>query len=451
MTPLLSFAALLPRLLLGFLIVHTIWNAKDGKSLLIKVFLSAAVGFGVSSLLGFIWIWIGLPLSAYAWLEAIAVTLLTVWLLFKNRSQLHLPNMDIKSERLWAGGLAVGAVFYILNMALYGLQFPHGRPDAWINWNVVSRFIYLGGADWQGTFLRQFDHPDYPFFLPMTNAINWVFLGSTTRWGPFAFHLTLSLFAAGTLFALVNSFRRFKQAALAAMFFIALPFTVDQSMRQYADLLLAYLMLAGGGLTVMYLQNKDIRVVMLVGLLVGLCGWAKNEGLMAIVGFSLVWALIGFKIEDRLALKQYALGLAFPLIIIVLFKIFLAPSNDLVSGQGSLLEKVLDWERYSIILQRGITTLWRFGGTPVSFVGVLIAYAILAGRSMQRFTGMWVFGALIGFQLLVYFAVYLSTPHDLVWHLSTSLDRLYLHVLLLAFLWFFIWLKSPQELLPKES
>jgi hypothetical protein len=57
----------------------------------------------------------------------------------------------------------------------------------------------------------------------------------------------------------------------------------------------------------------------------------------------------------------------------------------------------------------------------------------------------------IGFQLAVYFGIYLLTPLDLDYHLRTSLDRLYMHVLPLALLGIFLWLKSPQELLSKES
>ncbi|MBN8656647.1 MAG: hypothetical protein J0M11_13005, partial [Anaerolineae bacterium] len=232
MTLLLSFIALLPRIFLGFFIVHSIWNAVDGKSLLVKIFLSAGVGFGVSSLLGFLWIWIVLPLTIYAWVESIVAIILMVWLLIQNRNLLRMPQIPVKQEFLWLSILALGALFFILNLMLFGLQYPHGRPDAWINWNVVARFIYLGGSNWQATFLRQWDHPDYPLSVPMTNAITWVFLGSTSTWGPIALHIMLSLFVAGLLFSLVNIFRDFKQAVLAVVFFIAFPFITNQGMRQ---------------------------------------------------------------------------------------------------------------------------------------------------------------------------------------------------------------------------
>jgi hypothetical protein len=449
MTLLLSLAALLPRLLLGFFIVHFIWNAMDGRSLLVKLFLSAGVGFGVSSLFGFMWIWLGLPLMVYAIFESILAIALIGWMFYAHRP--HFQQLTEKPDLIWILILAAGAFLFVINLAIYGLQYPHGRPDAWINWNVVARFVYLGGTDWHATFLRQWDHPDYPFFMAVANAITWVFLRGTSTWGPIAFHFTISLFTAGMLFAFIDLLRGFKQAALAAVIFMSLPFIVDQGMRQYADLLLAYLILAAGGLTLRYFQTKEARLALLIGFLVGLCGWAKNEGLAAILGFSLVWGLIVLKKEERFAFRNYVLGLAFPLLVTVLFKLFLAPSNDLISAQGSSFGKLLELERYAIIFKEAGVMLWNLGNTPISLIGLIILAALLVGRSVNRMPGMWMIGVVIGLQLMIYFVIYLLTPLELTYHLRTSADRLYMHIFPMALLWFFIWLKSPQELTSKES
>ncbi|NWF62799.1 MAG: hypothetical protein HXY38_00695 [Chloroflexi bacterium] len=450
MTLLLSFTALLPRIFLGFFIVHSIWNARDGKSLLVKIFLSAGAGFGISSLLGFLWIWAGLPLTVYAWVESIVAIILMVWLLVQNRRLLRMPQISVKQELLWSSILAAGVLFFLLNLMLYGLQYPHGRPDAWINWNVVARFIHLGGADWQATFLRQFDHPDYPLYLPMTNAITWTLIREPSTWGAIAFHFVNTFFTAGLLFSFINRFRDFKQAALATVIFISLPFTIGQGMRQYADMLLAQLILAAGGLTLLYLQTKENRLAILTGLVIGLAGWAKNEGLIAILVLTLLWVVLTVK-KEKQALWKYFAGLAFPLLVVILFKLFLAPSNDLLAGQGNLLEKVLEVERYRIIAKHAFTTLWGLGDAPVSLFGIIILTAIILGRSNRGIPGLWFIPALIGILLTAYFGTYLLTPQDLSWHLNTSLDRLYLHLFPLALLWFLLWLKSPQELLSKES
>lgn len=450
MTLLLSFAALLPRLLLGFCIVHLIWSAADGKSLLIKVFLSAGIGFGVSSLFGFLWIWIDLPLGIYVILESAFAIILAAWMLYTKRLKFNVRGSTEKSNLIWALLLVLGVLVFAFNLVFYALQFPHGRPDAWINWNVAARFVYLGGADWQATFLRQWDHPDYPLFMAMTNAITWVFLRGTSTWGPIAFHFVMSLFGAGLFYSIVNYLRGFKQASLASILFVSMPFVVDQGMRQYADFLLAYLILASGGLTLLYFQTKETRLAVLIGLLVGLGGWAKNEGLPAIFGLSFVWSLIALKKEQRLVALHYVLGLVFPLFIILLFKLFLAPPNDLMSSGGSF-EKLLDAERYAVILQKAGEMLWNLSGAPFPLIGFIILLALMMGRSANRISGLWTIAVIVAVQLAAYFVIYLLTPLGLTFHLNTSLDRLYMHVLPLAFLWFFIWLKSPQEMLLKES
>jgi hypothetical protein len=446
----LALIALLPRLLLGFCIVHLLWSAVDEKSFLVKIFLSAGIGFGLSSLFSFLWIWAGLPLAIYAILESLIAIALAGMAFFYNRPLLTFERVSDKSNTAWALLLAFGVFLFAVNFLLLARQHPHGLSDAWINWNVVARFIYLGGADWQLTFLRQWDHPDYPLFLAMTNAITWSLIDKPSTWGAAAFHLVNTFFTAGLLFSLVNRFRDFKQAALATLIFISLPFTIGQGIRQYADMLLAQLILAAGGLMLLYFHTKERRPALLSGLFIGLAGWAKNEGLVAVIGISIVWALIATK-ADRQSLKSYTIGLAFPLVVVILFKLFLAPSNDLLAGQGNLLDKLVEAERYTIILKQALITFWNLGDAPLSLFGFIILTALILGRSTQRAPGLWVILAIIGIQLAAYFGAYLLTPQDLSWHLNTSLDRLYLHVFPLALFWFFLWLKSPEELSSKES
>jgi len=452
-TLLLSFAALLPRILLGFCLTHFVWSAVDARSLLIKVFLSAAVGFGVSSLLGFLWIWMGFPLTIYVILETLAALILTGWTVYKNQAALRFANRTGNWFNFWGVILAVGFTLFAANLLFYARTYPHGRPDAWINWNVAARFVYLGGIDWQATFLRQLDHPDYPLFMALTNALTWVLAGTDSVWSPVAFHFVISIFTAGLLFSLINLLRDFKQAVLAAVIFISLPFTIDQGMRQYADFLLAYLLLVAGGLTLLYFQTKEIRLAILAGLSIGLGGWAKNEGLVSILGLTVIWVWLALKKEERPAFRNYLLGLAFPFLVTVLFKLFLAPSNDLISGQvnGNSFVKLMDVTRYLTILKEMGLMLWNFGAASISLFGLIILAALLLGRSETRASGGWLIAVLGIFQLLAYFVIYLLTPLNLDYHLHTSLDRLYMHVFPLALFWFFLWLRSPQEILAKKS
>jgi|GEM_PF-2375507 len=449
MDALLSFAALIPHILIGYWVVHFFFDPTDKDYFLIKIFLSAAVGLGISSLVGFFWIWANLPLVPFAVLEIIVSVLLTAWMLYINWRQwktIFYPFIfKEKNNYLWGIVLGAGVFLFTMNLCIYILQYPHGRPDAWINWNVVARFVYLGGPNWQNTFYRLWDHPDYPLFLAIPNAITWVIIGSPSTLGPSVYHFVVSFFAVGLLFSFVYYFRGFAQASLAAILFMSLPITIVNTINQCADLPLSYLILGAGGLALLYFNQEDGGTAILSGLLSGLAGWTKNEGLVFIAGFTVIWAGIGI-FKQRLAFKNYLLGLMFPLTVVVLFKFFLAPSNDLLTVDVGIFEKVTDLGRYTLILREAGVTLWEIGGASINFVGLIIIYTVLVGSSRTRVSGLWLICGVIFIQLSAYFMIYLLTPYNLIWHLNTSLSRLYFHVFPLVLLWIFIWLKSPQEL-----
>ena len=127
---------------------------------------------------------------------------------------------------------------------------------------------------------------------------------------------------------------------------------------------------------------------------------------MAIVGVSFVWALLILKKEERPALLNYVLGLLFPVLVIALFKLFLAPSNDLMSAQGGLADKIFDIERYKIIFGVAIPMLWDLGNTPISMIGLIILTMLIVGKSKNRITGLWALAVIVLLQLAAYFGIF---------------------------------------------
>lgn len=448
MTLILSFLWLLPRILLGYWIVNWIWRSTDERTLLIKVFSSGAVGFGISSLAAFLWIWAGLPLLGYAITETAFALGLTLFMLVRNGWKippLRLSLSPLGRDAIWLLLLALGALFFTIGSILVVLEIPHGNMDAWMNWNVVSRFIFLGGPDWKDTFLRQLDHPDYPLFITISNALTWSLLKNNPIWGPIAFHMVIGFFAAGLLFSLVYKFKGLPQACLVTILFMTQPLSFESSMSQYADFPLAYLILCAGGFMLLHLSHPEIGTAILSGFFAGLVAWTKNEGLPFIFIISLAWLVIGMRVEWK-SFRNYLLGLLPPTAIVFLFKLFLAPSNDIVSGAESVFENLLDFQRYMKIIDWGGSALAKLGGGPISLTAIILVYMLIVGRAKERVPGHWIVGGIILAQLLVYMAIYLITPHDLEWHLKTSLSRLFLHVFPLTMLWLFIWLKAPEEL-----
>ncbi len=52
--------------------------------------------------------------------------------------------------------------------------------------------------------------------------------------------------------------------------------------------------------------------------------------------------------------------------------------------------------------------------------------------------------AIVGVQILAYYAVYLITPYDLTWHLSYSIERIFLQVFPLIAFFVLLATKTPE-------
>ncbi len=444
--------ALIPRFLFGFLIIDSIWTSKRNPNLVIKAFLALPAGVGVSSLFSFIWIWAKFDLRLYAWTETTLIVLVTVFIAWKNRRNLRsfLQNIQVTPNRqflIWSTLLVVSTILFVSFFWINSVKNPHGRWDAWSNWNVVTRFVYRGGENWQSTFLRVYDHPDYPFLLAMSNATTWELLSRETTRGPIilAFFFVLSL--AGLLFGLINALSGPKQATFAAILLMTQPIVAYHGMALYADLPEAFYFLAAAGLMPLFLSSREKTIAIIAGLMAGLSAWTKNEGLTFIALNLIVWVGIGIFYKEKLVIKNFLLGLSLPMLVIILFKIFLAPGNDLLAGNQGLLKQLLDTQRYVTIAEYAGRTLWDFGSQPVRIVAVLFVYTILAGRTRNSTQGTLPVIFVASVQLMLYFLIFVITPHDLEWHLRTSVSRLYLHVFPLALLCFLLWVKTPDELL----
>jgi hypothetical protein len=452
MALILSFLALIPRALLGFCAAHWIWNSSGNKHLLLKVCLAVPLGVGLSSLASFLWIWIGFPLSAYTFVELGVVALLTLYTAGTDRKTfLQILRNKIAlsgSEKAWLLLAVLGLAVFAGGFYIAGWQNPHGLVDAWTNWNVAARFIYRGGEFWQATFLREFDHPDYPLLLSMSNAATWTLIGKDYIRAPMLLGFLFAGSTLGLLFGILNILKGGAQASLAMLILAAQPGITYQAMSQMADSPEAMYFLASAGLIPVFFLVRDRRIAVLAGILAGLSAWTKNEGLTFVLASCLVWALIAV-FHEKKSFGSFVLGLAFPAAVILLFQVFLAPANDLFLIERDVSALAQDLQRYKLIVSSAGRALLNFGGGIIGVPILMFIYALLAGRSARPAAGLWPVLMLISIQLVIYFAVYVVTPYDLIWHLNTSLGRLYVHVFPVCVLCLFAWLAPPEELAGK--
>lgn len=344
--------------------------------------------------------------------------------------------------------------------AWFGIKSPHGGGyDPWVTWNLRARFLFRGGEDWQRGFseVLNWSHPDYPLLLPVSVARLWTCAGGESMLAP---ALVASLLFAATVAALMAGLaltRGREQAMLGGIAALATTFFVTHGASQFADVPLAFFILA----TLVHLALHDHAPglgkphLMLAGLMAGCAAWTKNEGLLfvgaAISGRALVTVKrLGLRPAAR-QLAPFFAGLLPVLAVVVLFKAFIPPPNDLIAGQspGATLARLLDPSRHLTVLRWFGERIVLFdNGGVVHIVPVLAACFLICGcradafRRSETQTCALVLGLMLGGFALVY----VCTPHDLLWHLETSLDRLIVQLWPSAVFLFFSVVRTPGEI-----
>lgn len=291
-----------------------------------------------------------------------------------------------------------------------------GSWDAWAIWSLHAKFLInhehfnlLFSGAIEGT------HPDYPLMLPGLIALYWKLLGQINPYVPL-------FIAYGTSISLMlicsSAFIQQKRAALGLIIVfilikqdVLLPFGA----MQYADTLLALFFLLSLMLYQLSTEHEEPLLTLLTGFFAASCGWIKNEGLMFFLIFTLLFLFVSFRKKEKILL--YILGVSLPLFIIFYFKLHFEASSDLFTKKNNdIPQKIFDFDRYKEI--------WDFMYDYLTKNNQIILYCLLVAiflnrRYFKSFSFIVLSSVFAG-----YFFIYVITPVNLNWHLSTSFDRL---------------------------
>jgi hypothetical protein len=405
--------------------------------------LGAGLGAGLSALLLFPWLLLFGPTRAFPLAETafVAVLMLAVY-----RSQRRFALGGGWDQWLAGRARLIGPVFLIALIAAAAAfvtllrREPHGEWDAWMNWDMRARMIFLGGPTWRTAFAPQipWSHPDYPVLVPSLVVRAWLYAGTATLLGPALVAATFAFATVAVVVTALGTLRTPSQGLLAGMMLLGTPFFIRHATSLYADVPLAFFFLA----TIVCLALDDrwsgtaSYFATLAGFSAGLAMWTKNEGLLFTVciiagigaaGRSAGWA------ATRRRLVGFGAGLVLPLLLVVGFKLALAPPNDLLSTLGieRTLGRVTDPERYTTVLRAYASHLATFGanGLPGAawplalYVGVMGRHPIERGRPWA-----WAVAIALGLLLVGHFMVFVSMADELARLLASSLDRLILQL-----------------------
>ena len=192
----------------------------------------------------------------------------------------------------------------------------------------------------------------------------------------------------------------------------------------------------------------------MAGVMAGLAAWTKNEGLLFVLVLVVVRCLVVSASRGVKAwiheLPAFAVGLLPPIAFVLYFKfLMVGATNELVIGQTphTILRNLLTAGRYVTIAKWLASEVLGFGGWVVMLTPLLLMYLLLAGINQERKDRSAIYTGSIALMLMGcgYISVYILTPFDLVWHLSTSLDRLLMQLWPSALFTFFMLTRTPDE------
>lgn len=462
-------ASLLVALGIGTAVVYLFPPAKSGAAgTLLRLSAGGGFGIGITSCVYFICLLGGLV----RYIVAVEIVLgLVLGLLCLSRFRKGTPREEeapaetdqsvhgavlsftgSKLRTLVAFVFSAELIASLVSFFIAFLKEPHGRWDAWLIWNMHARFLFRGGTQWREAFASGLDwsHWDYPLLLPLSIARGWTYLGGEGFPVPAVMGFLFTFLVLGLLAGALVFLRSRTQGYLAAMVLMGTPFFIFMGSSQFADVPLAFFILAT--LVMLFLPARSPAIpagpVILAGLAAGLCAWTKNEGLLfvpLVTGCLLIPAAVRGGWRGALQRTAWFLAGALPvLMIVIIFKLRLAPANDLMAGLSleALSGRLFDWDRYAAIARAFFVTGISFTQGLIDVrvgmqinpgavsVLLLAVYLLLTGvkTDVRDRTGLIETTSAVCLTLVGYFFVYVLTPLDLNYHLATSLNRLFLQL-----------------------
>lgn len=354
-----------------------------------------------------------------------------------------------RSERVLAVAVFAAAAAAAISFVANTLDVPHGRWDAWATWNLRARWLADAGPAWREAFPKPTIHGHYPLLLPGTIARLWVYAGNDDPVVPAAVAAAYAAALVLLLYAGLAALRGRAQALVGALCLLGTPVFLRVAPWQYADVPLAFNLLAAIASLALYDRDptRGRPLLLWAGVAAGLSAWTKNEGMVLVLGIVVVriaLAIVRRALELRSA-AWFAAGLLPPAAIVLYFKRTLAPLSPQFGVRGeTVMTQLVDPGRYAVILSTAASELWR--GTFPVLIG-LVVYALLLGRARDALARATAAGVVpvLAIGAFAYGGTYLTSRAELTWIVSHSVDRLELQLWPSFLLAFLLYVASPSE------
>ena len=455
-----AIGATIPAIVIGWLIVRLL-NPNRKRAWLdwvLEISLGTGVGLGLTSCIYFAMVLTGI--ASRAALFAVELIVIAALALLLRRSRTAAPEVAPQpspqpSPWIWVVRLAaaVGLVSICLSFTETIATNPNGEWDSFSIWNVRAKYLAGGSPAWHNAFGSNLAggmigaaHPGYPLLVSASIARVWTLTGETSDAAPAAISLLFTLAACGLLAGAMAAATNEMFAWLALLVLIATDAFATQAAFQYADVPLAFFILATIAIAAAAERaGWPPGLLALTGLAAGFAAFTKNEGLP----FGLLIAIVALW-RVRGAFVWLAAG-AIPGIAATLAVKLMAQGTEAILPKtaGEVLHKIAELSRWVQILgsfARSFGELGVWWAHPLLLIVILAVVFGLVAREDAR-SRAWLALPIIGL-LAADFALYLVTTAELSWHLNTSNSRVILQVWPAMIFVAFLMLRPPAEPMP---
>lgn len=367
-----------------------------------------------------------------------------VWLANRSAGKLVAAPTPARTTVLSRALILLFAVVLLASLFAFivaSIEEPHGGWDAWAIWNLRARFLAKAGTGWPVAFSGDMQHTDYPLLVPAAIARVWSYAPGEPPCVPIVLVMLFALSAIALTSGALAVLRSSGQALLAGLFLA--PVLLNEAAYQYADIQVGFYLLLSLVLLAWHdrMGGRERRLVVLAGLAAAMAAWTKNEGLLFLL--AVVFGRIVASRRDWVWLWPFLAGAVPVLALLAYFKLFLAPSNDLLPHL--VWRQLLRVERYRELAGAIAKEVSGSGRSLAAALVPLGAYPLLLGRSPERLSATlpWLVTLLVS--IVAFLVLYLVSPRELEWFVANSLERLALQLYPVLLLVTFFFAASPEE------
>ncbi len=422
-------------LLFGFGVMRRVFETTSS-SITVKALgalLSLLIGISAISVL-FIAFWFaGFSVLNASWFASLVLIVLGISLFAASGSKYLFPEAKCSFvatswiKLLWVSVIGVTVIIAII----LGVNTPDGGWDSWMIWNLRARLIF-GVSAVVDAFPAQIvgTHPDYPLMLPGINSVIWSVLGAPSTISPLIVSILLGILCVGILVGSLAGICGWPKAMIAGIMLLCTPKFAFIMTSQEADLMVSVFYLSATIFTFLALEapetNQKILFVM-SGAILAAAVWTKNDGILFAMAMPIsVFIVNKMPIKRRfLIAKWYFLGALPILILVIYFKLKIAPQNDLFMEPLSIkISRSMDLQRLGMVLLILLRRMCYFQMWGLFLIAAPFLWLYFGGKKSERSAAYPIWFSL-KIALVGIVAVYMLTPHDLSWHITHSADRLF--------------------------